>query len=286
MVRDDSDERLTVRSNRAAFAVVLAWLLVALVPSPVTASIGGEIDESDIRLRAVDATDGLARYRSNPDAGEYEWKRDLPCWSRFPEIDRTSNEVCWGGSAIQHDPPVCEDGAALQPIWRRLRSDVTWWKQVGWHCPEHLLPEMTEEDFRLLSIAPAPAHMQPTGGEVLVNKPTIVFTEGGVQTFRTDLLGYGIDVEATPLTFTWDFGDGARPLVTAELGRPYPDFDLARTYTTPTRTHITLTATWTGRYRVDIDPLHKWRDIDGTAFTTASTPDFEVVELRSRLVTP
>lgn len=272
------------RAGRRALTALLAVTVVALTCGPAGAKIGTDIDESDIRLRAIAASTGLARYRSDPDAGEYAWKRDLPCWSRFPEIDRDSSELCWGGSAIQHDPPVCEDGAALQPIWRRLRTEDTWWKQVGWHCPEDLLPRMTQEDFRRLSITSAPAHMQPEGGEVLVNKPTIVFTEAGVQTFRTDLLGYGVDVEATPRSFAWDFGDGSRPLVTAEVGRPYPSFDLARTYLAPTRTRITLTATWTGRYRVDIDPLHKWREIDGTAFTTSSTPDFDVVELRSRLV--
>ncbi len=271
--------------RRLALTVCIASLVLA-VAAPASADFDSRSEDDQFWLRAIDANEGLRHHQRNPDADPYVWKRDLPCWSRFPEIDRDSSEECWGGSASQHDPPICEDGAALQPIWRRLRTEDMWWKQVDWQCPEDLLPRMTEEEFRRLSIAPAPAHMQPTGGEVLVNKPTIVFTEGGVQTFRTDLLGYGIDVEATPLTFTWDFGDGARPLVTAELGRPYPDFDLARTYTTPTRTHITLTATWTGRYRVDIDPLHKWRDIDGTAFTTASTPDFEVVELRSRLVTP
>lgn len=271
-------------SRRLLALTIVAATLMLIVAAPANADFDSRSEEDEFWLRAIDANSGLRKHERNPDAGPYVWKRDLPCWSRFPEIDRDSSDACWGGSAIQHDPPVCEDGAALQPIWRRLRTEGMWWKQVGWHCLEDLLPRMTQEDFRRLSITPAPAHMQPEGGEVLVNKPTIVFTEASVQTFRTDLLGYGVDVEATPRSFAWDFGDGSRPLVTAQVGQPYPSFDLARTYLAPTHTRITMTATWTGRYRVDIDPLHKWREIDGTAFTTSSTPDFDVVELRSRLV--
>ena len=42
---------------------------------------------------------------------------------------------------------------------------------------------------------------------MLVNKETIVTTERTEQTFRTELLGDGIDVIATPDLFTHDFGE-------------------------------------------------------------------------------
>ncbi len=272
---------------RRAGAAATGLVSVMLVVLPVTsaASIGWtpRVDEDSLVIRARDASRGMADYQANPDAGPYVWKRDLPCWSRFPEIDRESNEACWGGSAIQHDPPECEDGAPLMPIWRRLRTEETWHLQVGWHCPEDLIPRVTQEDFRRLTIPAAPARMQPDGGPVLVNKKTIVYTEAEVQTLRTDLLGYGVDIEATPVSYSWDFADGQPPLVTASQGHRYPDHDVFSTYFHPGTARITLTTTWTGRYRVDIDPLHKWREIDGNAFTTSTTPDFEVVELRGHL---
>ncbi|OZB50363.1 MAG: hypothetical protein B7X40_02620, partial [Cellulomonas sp. 14-74-6] len=48
-----------------------------------------------------------------------------------------------------------------------------------------------------------------------------------------------------------------------------------------TRT-ITLTTTWTGRYRVVGTTV--WHDVAGTATTTATSAPFEVQELRAHLV--
>ncbi|CAM5791027.1 hypothetical protein [Cellulomonas persica] len=277
-----------MRAGRRAAATVtggVASLALLLLSATGAAGVGWtpSVDDDSLLIRARNASRGAAEYEANPDAGAYVWKRDLPCWSRYPEIDRDSSEACWGGSAIQHDPPVCEDGAPLLPIWRRPRTEETWYLQVGWHCPEDLIPRMTQDDFRRMTIPAAPARMQPDGGPVLVNKQTIVYTETGVQTLRTDLLGYGVEVEATPVSYAWDFADGQSPLVTTSQGHRFPDHDVYSTYVRPGTARITLTTTWTGRYRVDVDPLHKWREIGGNAFTTSATADFEVVELRGHL---
>lgn len=274
-------------ARRTAPSVISVLIALSLILGSGTGAASVQwaprVGDGALIIRARDATRGIAAYEANPDAGPYVWKRDLPCWSRFPEIDRESSEACWGGSAIQHAPPECEDGAPLLPIWRRLRTSETWELQVGWHRPEDLLPRVTQEDFQRMTIPAAPAHMQPDGGPVLVNKKTIVYTDADVQTLRTDLLGYGVDIEATPVSYSWDFADGQPPLVTTSQGHRYPDHDVFSTYFHPGTARITLTTTWTGRYRVDIDPLHKWREIDGNAFTTSTTPDFEVVELRGHL---
>ncbi|MBO3084729.1 hypothetical protein [Cellulomonas fengjieae] len=45
---------------------------------------------------------------------------------------------------------------------------------------------------------------------------------------------------------------------------------------------ITLTTTWTGRYRVD--GTTQWRDVVGTAETSSTSAPFSVEERRSRLV--
>ncbi len=153
---------------------------------------------------------------------------------------------------------------------------------VGWACPADLLPTFTEEDFRLLPIAPQVIKMQPDRGWVLVNKETIVLTEPAEQTFRTDLFGYGVDVIATPTHYSWDFQDGTRHLSTNSPGKPYPAFDLFHVYAEPGTAAISLTTTWSGRYRVDGDTA--WRDVVGTAETVSTTAPFEVVERRSRLV--
>ena len=124
--------------------------------------------------------------------------------------------------------------------------------------------------------------MQPDRGWVLVNKETIVLTDPTDQTFRTDLFGYGVDVIATPTRYTWDFHDGSKHLSTDSPGTPYPAFDVFHVYTEPDTTTITLTTTWKGRYRVDGD--NTWRDVVGTAETTSTSAEFEIVERRSHLV--
>ena len=124
--------------------------------------------------------------------------------------------------------------------------------------------------------------MQPDRGWVLVNKETIVLTDPVEQTFRTDLFGYGIDVVATPTSYTWDFNDGSRELSTDSPGTPYPEFDVFHVFTDTGTTTIELTTTWSGRYRVDGDDT--WRDVVGTAQTTSTTAEFEIIERRSHLV--
>ena len=182
----------------------------------------------------------------------------------------------------------CGDDPPLLPMWARERDSIetqTWepWYQVdAGGCPADLLPIFTAEDFRRLPLAPPVLHLQPDRGWVLVNKETIVSTERTEQTLRTELLGRGIDVVATPDTFTYDFGDGSRDLVTDSAGHPYPDHDTFHVYEDLGSVQITLTTTWKARYRVD--GTTQWRDVVGTAETSATSAPFTVEERRSRLV--
>ncbi len=125
-------------------------------------------------------------------------------------------------------------------------------------------------------------NVQPDRGWVLVNKDTIVSTDKAQQTFRTDLLGRGIDVVATPDTFTYDWGDDTANLVTHSPGHAYPNQDTVHAYTELGSRQITLTTTWTAKYRVD--GTNEWRDVVGTAATSATSAAFTVEERRSHLV--
>ncbi len=184
---------------------------------------------------------------------------------------------------------VCEDGEPLQPLWRRVRFDSSsdwgdWDLRLNWTCPEDVLPPFLERDLRVLTIEPLAVNQQPAGGDVLVRKPLIVFAEPAVREYHVVLFGeYGVDVRVTPVEYTWDFGDGTT-LTTADPGSPYPDFDVTHLYSSLGTRTVSLTTTWTGEYRVDADPLHKWRQVDGTATTTATGEQFEVVERRSHLI--
>ncbi|WP_273654421.1 hypothetical protein [Cellulomonas fimi] len=102
------------------------------------------------------------------------------------------------------------------------------------------------------------------------------------QTFRTELLGRGIDVVAAPASYRYDFGDGSRDLVTTSPGHEWPDHDTYHLYDMVGTVQVTLTTTWKGKYRVDGTTV--WRDVVGTAATSTTSAPFVVEERRSRLV--
>ncbi len=183
--------------------------------------------------------------------------------------------------------PDCGVDQALLSLWRRQRatpaSDWGQWERIDYGgCAADALPVLTAEDFRRLPL-PAPVlNVQPAADWVLVNKETIVYTDPSAVTLTTDLLGYQVTVEATPTRFTYDFGDGTRPLVTTDPGAPYPAFDTFHVYRDLGTRLITLTTQWSGRYQIAGSPA--WRDVDGTAQTTTTSASFEVVERTSKLV--
>ncbi|MBO3103485.1 hypothetical protein [Cellulomonas fengjieae] len=226
--------------------------------------------------RAVAPAERLIEYERAPMCNTSSGRATTPLNGPCPEAQ---------GEAGVND---CEGDTPLQPMWARERASVAtqdwgpWFQVDAGGCPADLLPVFTGEDFRRLPLASPVLRVQPDRGWVLVNKETIVSTERVEQTFRTELLGRGIDVIATPETFTYDFGDGSRDLVTRSAGRPYPDHDTFHVYDEVGTVQITLTTTWTGRYRVD--GTTQWRDVVGTAETSSTSAPFSVQERRSHLV--
>jgi len=202
---------------------------------------------------------------------------------REPGIDQS----CYVPPGVAVTGPPCEDGPALAPLWHQFRATLEsewsdWEMVVGWSCPEHLLPPVGIEDFRVLRIAPPTVGVQPSG-EMLVNKAAILFTADDAQSFDVEIAGFDVEIVAEPVTWDWEFDDGER-LTTDVPGAPYPSFEVTHTFTEPLQAStVRLTTSWRGRYRVAADPLRKWRAIDGTATTESTSEPFDVVELRSRL---
>ena len=143
------------------------------------------------------------------------------------------------------------------------------------------VPVVTAEDFRRLPLEAGVPHVLTGEGQVLLNVPTIVHAEASPATFPLVLLGQPVTVRAAPVHYTWDFGDGSPPLVTADSGRPYPDHTLSHTYLEPGDVAVVLTTTWAGEYSVAGGP---WLAIDGTAEVTSPAEPVTVVEARARLI--
>ncbi len=202
-----------------------------------------------------------------------------------PDIDG----LCAGdGSHMMPGFSMCDESEWLPPRWRSYldpgMADWSAWEQVdAGSCPQDRVPALTVEDFRQLPL-PAPVlRMQPDRGWVLVNAETIVWTDPAPVVLEADLLGFAVQVEATPSRFTYDFGDGSEPLVTRDPGHEWPDFTTHHVYgQLSDGVAITLTTTWTGRYRLVGSEL--WLDVAGTAQTSTTGGSFRVEERTSRLV--
>ncbi|MFC8190244.1 hypothetical protein ACFUMH_01125 [Cellulomonas sp. NPDC057328] len=222
-----------------------------------------------------------------PEEQLVDYRRAVACREAAAAWVMANDDGSCGAGADTAGMADCGEDSVLLPMWVRERETPAspWgqWRQIdNGGCGVDALPVLTAEDFRRLPI-PAPAlNVQPAADWVLVNKETIVYTDPSPVTLTTDLLGYQVTVEATPIRFTYDFGDGGRPLVTTDPGAPYPAFETFHVYRSLGTRTITLTTEWSGRYQVAGSPV--WRDVDGTAQTTATSTPFEVVERSSKLV--
>ncbi|WP_263732393.1 hypothetical protein [Cellulomonas sp. SG140] len=288
-----------------AFHLGLTFAVAVLLASGGGSGNGetylGEASDSSIEMAAWRATQALLAARGQaPDKVLVRYMRAPMCDAAAdasPTPGAAVGEVIGGDPALPgcaannatRRPLVCDAGQPTLPLWRQTRpaATVPWtglpWTMVrGYGCPEDVVPPMTAEDFRRLPLPAPTLNVQPARSWVLVNKETIVYTDPAVVHLTTDLLGYPMEVEATPSRFTYDFGDGSAPLITTSPGAPWPHHDTSHVYRRLGTRTITLTTTWTGRYRVVGTTV--WHDVAGTATTTATSAPFDVQELRAHLV--
>jgi hypothetical protein len=276
-------------------AVRLALTAVAVLAPPTTASpdpgadgIGAWTGPGAVNVEAHRTDEqGDSRGGSGP---RYAFQRIAPTFCGSLDDLATSAAMCVDGVDGGTVSRVCEDGSsALDPLFRRELDPATGdgvgpWEQVdNGGCPEDgSTVLLTASQFRRLPLTASTPQIQPADGLGLVHMDVIVWTDPAPQTLTTTVLGVPVTVVATPASYSWDFGDGAPPLVTTDPGGPYPDGTVARPYDHIGSYAITLTTTWTGRYQVD--DAGPWLDVVGTAVTTSTSLPTRVVEAHSRLV--
>lgn len=205
-----------------------------------------------------------------------------------------------GPVVIYHDSPTnpfqtvgsivglivpCEQFGGVDP---QARPDVLFpGADVAFVCEQAraTLAAQVQSAFARLTWPASQLLIQPNGGETLVNLDTGFWTTNtrpSVQ--RVALLGQQVEVEATPVSYRFDFGDSGpmlaeetAELVSASPGLPVAAGDPPATDAVGAVTHryaragtvaAVLDTTYAGRYRLGNGP---WRAITGTA-TVAGTP--------------
>ena len=118
---------------------------------------------------------------------------------------------------------------------------------------------------------------QPPGPKVIISKAFIVYTNPAVRYQTTTILGTSIEVEFTPVSYTWGWGDGTTT-TTTDPGAPYPHQTVTHYYQhTATGVTTTLTTTWTTRFRPAGES--QWRPIEGTITTTETSTPYDLVRV-------
>lgn len=252
--------------------------IVSLLTMTLPLNIWGEADEKDrfiVRGRehsvahgrewrhAADYTDSRRQERSRI-------PRSFPChpFSFEGHVDplpgfRCTMEVAYGGMPI---PVIAGEGDD---------SGDT----------ENIVPlRVTREDFASLPIEAGQVSVQPGRGWVLVNQPTVVWSDASPHVLTASVLGVAVEVLATPVAWAWDFGDGTPILRTTDPGAPWPEETVSHVYREAAdRARISVETEWRGQFRrLGADG---WQDVVGTVTTTSALDPIDVLTAEPRLIT-
>ena len=147
-------------------------------------------------------------------------------------------------------------------------ADVTW---------EQILAQSKDVLFAQLRVKVQPA------GRTLVNLDTIVHTDQSkISTVTVALLGFPVVVEATPMSYTWNFGDGAT-LTTNSPGKPYPSKEITHKYMKRGSVSVSVITNYAARFNV---AGTGWQYVDGTVPITGPATALLIREAVPVLVDP
>lgn len=212
-------------------------LLVAAVAMPAAADVDAAADGSAISLRLKQEA---AR---DQDRAQREQARSV---AMGPVAITTLVIACQGnGPGANEQTGLFCDASRLGCQNTPEPGDILYWRWPGTRFPDGTVqygtspagttclgtdeaaaaaatPVMTLADFRRLPLPPGTPTVQPGTGRVLVNVPTNVYVTAEPVQLQTTLLDQPVTVQATPATYTWDFGDGTTLGPTPDAGGPYP----------------------------------------------------------------
>ena len=142
-------------------------------------------------------------------------------------------------------------------------------------------PGLVRKAFERLTWPRSELTIQPPDGVTLVGFESNFFTTNTAPTTQTvTLLGRQIQIEATPTSYVWHFGDESTE-PTATPGAAYPNLLVTHRYQHPGQVQPSVDTVYGGRYRVGTGP---WQTIPGTLTVTGQAQQLEVREARGVLV--
>lgn len=238
--------------------------------------MSGGIDEpprwnsSDLEIEGYEQVPGsesytLAPFLASEDTRIYEAR--LACTDGdsaiFPECAAVMPSCASGGGSPDGEPGTAVYWYFAETIF----TPAVWTFHSGPVCvfdekPRDILAEIAasiEHEFQRSPVAPAEIGSQP-GPHTLRGKDTNVWANATTQTFNITMLGQQVTITATPVAYTWNYGDGNVWGPTPVHGAPlHQDRIGERTqsshvYTETGRLAINLTTHFSGSYTVNGGP--------------------------------
>jgi hypothetical protein len=167
------------------------------------------------------------------------------------------------------------------------------WRQVGIDCLERALTEpaltpvlavVTAEYLTRRLTAPAVQVSPPIGLVVQLPNGFSAGTADPIQLAPDLVLGRTLTITATPIRWTWDFGDGTRT-TTAAPGRPGANTgptSVTHTYATPGDKTVTVTVSYAGTFT--LAGITGTFPITGTAQATSAPSVITLHEAHAQLI--
>lgn len=206
-----------------------------------------------------------------------------------PEAIYTVFQACFNGTSGEPEPcsnpRACSVGEATGTIYAVTRNGVF----VGTACLTQgdskvftpPIAVLVAKRFKALEWPKSRLTVQPEGGRTLVNFETIFYTTNNQPTSKVvTLLGQTVEIQATPTSYVWHFGDAASA-TTASAGNPYPAQDVVHTFTGLDPVEPRVNTVYSGSFRVNGG---QWEDIDDTVTVVGDSIDLAILEASPELV--
>ncbi|MFI7064929.1 PKD domain-containing protein [Kribbella sp. NPDC050124] len=176
-------------------------------------------------------------------------------------------------------PARCTPAEPEEPEMTRRRLPP----EVAVPRPEDVTWEQVVTESKVVLFPRLSVKVQPKD-RTLVNLDTIVYTDASrVSTNTVTLLGFPVVVEATPMSYSWSFGDGSPVLRTTTPGKPYPSKEITHKYMKKGSVGLSLTTNYAARFNV---AGTGWQYVDGLIPVTGPVTALQVREAVPVLVEP
>jgi hypothetical protein len=280
-------------------AVTMSLIVAGSLMGP-SASADPEIEPcttsrlADVTTDCERSAEEVSGIMATSGSAGYEYRLHMQC------KDNVDADLC-------DNPRVCATNAGEAGIWfKLLRIDIedpptdAAWEYYGDVClrPRDLdrfgiiTPGRVWERMKELDWPTAELVIQPPDGRTLVNFRTNFYTslteEPQIKTVR--MFQIPVEIEATPVSYSWHWGDDTDPETTDWPGAPVPenvssdDLDALITHEyvdAEVTVAPSVDVTYRGRYRIE---GVGWIDIEQTLTLPGEAVDLEVIEARVHLV--